>query len=82
MIDGDQITALQSRLQSLHEAKLLTEDEMFFLEDAIVDCVEVLPTACASLPEVQKVKKMMLISSQVGSDSALARQLRRKFAAS
>lgn len=79
VIDEDQITALQSRLQSLHEAKLLTDDELFSLEDAVVDCVEVLPTASASASEVVKVRKMMLVSSKVGSDSTLARQLRRKF---
>jgi uncharacterized protein (DUF1697 family) len=79
VIDDEQLSTLQSRLQSLHEAKLLTDDELFALEDAIVDCVEVLPTAIASVSEVEKVKKMLWVASRVASDSTLARQLRRKF---
>ena len=47
-IDEDQLAALQSQLQSMHGAKLLTDDELFSLEDAIVDCIEVMPTAGAS----------------------------------
>ena len=78
-IDEDQISVLQSRIQSLYEAKLLTDDELYSLEDAIVDCVEVLPTAGASASEVEKIRKMLLVSSKVVSDSTLARQLRRKF---
>eukprot|EP01043_Picozoa_sp_COSAG02_P000790 COSAG02_NODE_16_length_56207_cov_9.816122_7_plen_285_part_00 len=79
VIDEDQISVLQSRLQSLHEAKHLTDDELFSLEDTIVDCIEVLPTTGASASEVDKVRKMLLVSSKVASDSTLARQLRRKF---
>jgi hypothetical protein len=63
----------------MHEAKLLTDEELFCLEDAIVDCIEVLPTAGASSPEVDKVVKMMLVSAKVPGDAMLARQLRRKF---
>ena len=43
---------MQSRFQSLHETSLLTED-------AIVDCVEVLPTARASASEVEQVRKTL-----------------------
>ena len=77
-IDEEQLAALQSRLQSMHGAKLLTDDELFCLEDAIVDCIEVMPTASASAVEVEKVARMVLVSSKVQSDSTLARQLRRK----
>jgi hypothetical protein len=78
MIDEEQLAALQSRLQSMHGAKLLTDDELFSLEDMIVDCIEVMPTAGASAVEVEKVAKMLLVSSKVQSDSTLSRQLRRK----
>ena len=44
-IDEDQFAQLQSRLQSMHEAKLLTDDELFGLEDQMVDCLEAMPTA-------------------------------------
>jgi len=79
VIDEEQLAALQSRLQAMHGSKLLTDDELFSIEDAIVDCVEAMPTAGASASEVEKVAKMLLVSSKVASDSTLARQLRRKF---
>eukprot|EP01046_Picozoa_sp_COSAG06_P028636 COSAG06_NODE_2595_length_6614_cov_51.209159_3_plen_337_part_00 len=79
VVDEQQLAALQSRLQAMHGSKLLTDDELFSIEDAIVDCVEAMPTAGASASEVEKVAKMLLVSSKVASDSTLARQLRRKF---
>jgi chromosome segregation ATPase len=79
VVDEEQLAALQSRLQAMHGSKLLTDDELFSIEDAIVDCVEAMPTAGASASEVEKVAKMLLVSSKVASDSTLARQMRRKF---
>jgi hypothetical protein len=79
VIDEQQLAALQSMLQAMHGSKLLTDDELFSIEDAIVDCVEAMPTAGASASEVEKVAKMLLVSSKVASDGTLARQLRRKF---
>ena len=79
VVDEEQLAALQSRLQAMHGSKLLTDDELFSIEDAIVDCVEAMPTAGASASEVEKAAKMLLVSSKVASDSTLARQLRRKF---
>ena len=79
VVGEEELAALQSRLQSLHDAKLLTDEEAYGLEDAIVDCIEVMPTAGASAPEVEKVAKMVLVSAKVPGDAALARQLRRKF---
>ena len=79
VVDEQQLAALQSRLQAMHGSKLLTDDELFSIEDAIVDCVEAMPTAGASASEVEKVAKMLLVSSKVASDGTLARQLRRKF---
>jgi hypothetical protein len=77
-ISEAQLAALQSRLQALHEAELLTDEEMHGLEDSIVDGIEVTPTAGASSHELDKVMKMVLLSSKVHSDATLARQLRRK----
>ena len=68
MIDEEQLAALQSRLQSMHGAKLLTDDELFSLEDMIVDCIEVMPTAGASAVEVEKVAKMLLVSVIEGAE--------------
>ena len=79
VIDEGQLAALQTRLQSLHDAKLLTDEELFALEDLIVDCIEVMPSASMSTPAVEKVARMLLVASKVGGDGMLARQLRRKF---
>lgn len=79
VIDERQLAALQTRLQSLHEAKLLTDGELFALEDLIVDCIEVMPSASVSTPTVEKVARMLLVASKVRGDGMLARQLRRKF---
>ena len=79
VIGEEELAAMQSRLQALHTAKLLTDEELYCLEDTIVDCIEMMPTAAASSPEVEKVAKMMLVSANVPGDATLARQLRRKF---
>ena len=81
-IDEDQFAQLQSRLQSMHEAKLLTDDELFGLEDQMVDCLEAMPTASLtvlSASQVENVAKMLMVASKVANDAMLARQLRRKF---
>jgi septal ring factor EnvC (AmiA/AmiB activator) len=78
-ISEQQLQALQARLEALHEARLLTEEELDSLEDTIVDCIEVLPTAFATgNAAVEKVLKMVLVSEKVASDRTLARQLKRK----
>ena len=79
VIGEEELAVLQSRLQALHTATLLTDEELYCLEDAIVDCIEVMPTVGASSPEVAKVTKMMLVSAKVPGDATFARQLRRKF---
>ena len=65
---------------ALHEARLLTDEELARLEDVVVDCIEVLPAAFAADTGVAKVLRMVLVSERVASDRALARQLRRRFA--
>jgi hypothetical protein len=79
-IADEQLEGLQARLETLHEARLLTDSELEILEDAVVDCIEVLPTAFATERVVEKVMKMILITEKVANDKTLARQLRRKFA--
>jgi hypothetical protein len=70
---------LQLRLQSLHAAELLSDDELFSLEDSVIDCIEVLPTASVDASSVDKVLRMIRVSEKVAADGSLARQLRRKF---
>ena len=79
-VSEEQLGALQLRLEVLHEARLLTDEELNSLEDAVVDCIELLPTAFATERGVDKVIKMILVSERVGNDKTLARQLKRKFA--
>ena len=79
VVSAAELAALQSRLQALHEAELLTDEEMYCLEDSVVDFITVTPTAGASAHEVEKVARMVLVSAKVPSDAALARQLRRTF---
>lgn len=78
-IEEEQLAAFQLRLQSMHEAKWLNDEELLSLEDMIVDCIEVMPTADVSMTAVEKVAKILLLESKIASDSTLARQLRRKF---
>jgi hypothetical protein len=76
-----QLTMLQTRLQSLHSAKLLTDDELYRCEDILADGVE---TTGGHSPEgevaSEQVAKMVALSERLGGDATLARQLRRKFA--
>jgi exonuclease VII large subunit len=77
-----QMELLQTRLDALHQAKLLSDDEIGALEDCIadyIDCRSSLNPAAAEIGvAAEKVKKMVGLSEGVGKDGMLARQLRRK----
>jgi hypothetical protein len=82
-----QVVALQARLESLHAAKILSDEELYALEDVIADDAE------AALGEGAKggaqeeeeeavqggVSRMVALSSRMAGDAAFGRQLRRKF---
>jgi muconolactone delta-isomerase len=82
-VSEGQLELLQTRLDALHQAKLLTEDEIGALEDCVadyIDCRSSLNPAAAEIGmAAEKVKKMVGLSEAVGKDGMLARQLRRKF---
>ena len=82
-VSEGQLELLQTRLDALHQAKLLTEDEIGALEDCVadyIDCCSSLNPAAAEIgAAAEKVKKMVGLSEAVGKDGMLARQLRRKF---
>jgi hypothetical protein len=84
------VVALQARLESLHAAKILSDEELYALEDVIADDAE------AALGEGAKggaqeeeeeeeeavqggVSRMVALSSRMAGDAAFGRQLRRKF---
>jgi hypothetical protein len=71
-----------TRLDALHQAKLLNGDEICTLEDCIADyigCRSSLNPAAAEIGGVvaEKVEKMVGLSG-IGKDGMLARQLRRR----
>ena len=74
----EQLAALRDRLQALHDAQLLTDEERDAIEDTVADCIEAMETA-ASAPELDHVRKMIVLSERISADAAFARQLRRKF---
>ena len=82
-VSEGQLEMLQTRLDALHEAKLLTDDEVGALEDCVadyIDCCSSLNPAAAEIgAAAEKVKKMVGLSEGMGKDRMLARQLRRKF---
>jgi regulator of protease activity HflC (stomatin/prohibitin superfamily) len=83
-VSEGQLEMLQTRLDALHEAKLLTDDEVGALEDCVADyidcCASLNPAAAEIGVAAEKVKKMVGLSEGMGKDGMLARQLRRKFA--
>ena len=84
-VSEGQLEMLQTRLDALHEAKLLTDDEVGALEDCVADYIDcrssLNPVATEIGAAAEKVKKMVGLSEGMGKDGMLARQLRRKFAA-
>ena len=81
-VTAQQLAALQSRLEAIHAAKLLTDDELFALEDICADFItlgtvtaEVVATSGAAAKLVQLVR----VSEGIRPDSGFARQARRKF---
>ena len=79
----DQLERLQERFDALHQAKLLTDDEIFALEDKLTDFIECRSSATVSPGEMgaaaESVRKLVGICEAVSKDGMLARQLRRKF---
>ena len=80
-VDKEQLGALQLRLQSMYEAKLLTDAEMHSAEDVAIDCIELMrkaPMTATTDATVDKAATMVLLSENVATDSSFARQLRRR----
>ena len=86
-ISAAQVEALTARLEALHTAQLLSDDEMFGLEDVIADFAETRASFRVVTMEtvhtnrvVGKMHKLIAVSEGMPKDAMLARQLRRKFA--
>jgi hypothetical protein len=83
----EQLSALQSRLEAMHAAELLQEAELTACEDLLADVIALeasmgtqltVEMAQANL-SVAKMCKLVALSAKMPSDSAFARQIRRKF---
>ena len=78
-----QLERLQDRFNTLHQAKLLSDDEMFALQDKVVDFIECRMSVTVVSENVgalaETVKKLVGVCEGVSNDTMLARQLRRKF---
>ena len=85
VVTDTQVKALQTRLEALHAAQLISDDELFVLEDCIADFFEakglaVVTSEMASThAAVGKVLKLIVLTEGVERDAPFARQLRRKF---
>ena len=82
----EQLAAFQARLEALHAAQLLSDDEFFALEDVCADVIELEASVVGPLsvemaqtnPTAARARKLMALSEKMGADAGLARQLRRK----
>ena len=71
----------------MHAAELLSDEEMFALEDAVADFLEARSEAelvgatmgVHSHPAVGKLHKLVALSESLQADGAFARQARRKY---
>jgi hypothetical protein len=81
-VSESQLEVLQTRLDALHQAKLLTDEEMGILEDSVADYMECRSSLNPAATEIgvvaETVKKMVGLSEAIRKDGMLARQLRRK----
>ena len=89
-ISAERLAALEARLEALHAAQLLTDEEFFALEDLCADYLEVQTFAAGVLTqevvgsnpaygEVAKLAQLIAVSEGLASDAGFARQARRKF---
>ena len=91
LVSAEQMAALQARLESLHAAQLLSDEEFFALENLCSDYLEVKAATAGPLTQelvysspaklivVSKLAKLVVVSEGLASDAGLARQVRRKF---
>ena len=90
-ITDEQLAALQARIEGLHATKLLSDEDLFALEDLVADYVDVTMSVADgiitkdmiySMPTIavaRKLDKLVGLSAAMAGDAAFARQARRKF---
>ena len=93
-VTDDDLAALQQRATKLHAAQLLSDEELYAVEDLCADYVELQASVSEggvltkdaiysavghSCAAAVKVHKLTQLSGKMGADAAFARQLKRKF---
>ena len=85
-VSDQQVEAVTARLQAVHAAQLLSDDELFAVEDGIADFLEVKAACGVVTPMIVntqdaagKVHKLVVLSRGMVDDAMFARQVRRKF---
>ena len=85
-ISAQQVEALTARLEAMHAAKMLSDDELFAVEDCVADFVEARASCEVVTMEtvntnraVGKAHKLVALAEAMPGDAMFARQLRRKF---
>lgn len=90
-ISDEQVAGLQARLERLHAAKELADEELYALEDIVADYVElkvsmpgqiITEQMVIALPHhspASKLHKLIGLSAAMVGDHAFARQARRKY---
>jgi hypothetical protein len=91
-ITDDALASLQARMEALHSAQLLADEELHVLEDLFADFVELQATVPDGLVLTKDaiysavgqncaptVHKLVLLSAKTAPDATFARQVRRKF---
>ena len=85
VISAEQVDAVTARLEALHAAQLLSDEELFALEDCMADFIEAKGTVevvtadtVNTVRAVGRVHKLISLSEGMPRDAMFARQLRRK----
>lgn len=87
-VSDEQLLALQSRIEALHKAQLLSDDELYALEDISADYIDfkssvggvVTGEMAQGTETARKLLKLVALSEGMAADGAFARQARRKYA--
>ena len=82
-VSNAQLEGLQERFDALHQAKLLTDDEVLVLENKIADFIDRRSSAMVAPADIgvvaESVKKLVGMCEGVSRDGMLARQLRQRY---
>ena len=87
LLSEQQFAAIQARFEALHQSQLLTDDELFALEGISADFLEFKSSAGGVVTAVTvrasdaagRLLKLVALSEGLTTDSAFARQVRRKY---